>query len=317
MKKAPEIFKPLRESRGVVLLIVLFVIVLLVSLVVEFDYQTRIELKSSLRHADSEKSVFLARSGLLAGEEILRQSLSSDYDGPDQMWAREVPEYPVGEGVVSLQIGDESGKINLNQLNQGQSARAPFEAQIRKLFQILQVEDHLVDEIVAWMACDNSFYYQSLRPPYSCRKNQPMEALSDLRLVRGVTDEIYNRISPYLTVYPKTAASTYKINVNTADRIVLQTLYYKQGNDYLFDVAPGIADEMIRARPVKSANDLASIPGLKSIGDALKIFSADVKSQFFTIAATSSVHGVRKKMTETIDRPPKAGKISRYFTRLD
>ncbi|MHB8482728.1 MAG: type II secretion system minor pseudopilin GspK [Nitrospiria bacterium] len=323
MKKPSDFFLiPLKKNQsGIVLLMVLFVIVLLVTLVIEFDYQSRVELKSSLRFINAEQAISFARSGLLAGEEVLRQNLSNEYDGLDQFWAQSLPPYPLGDGSITLSIQDESGKINLNLLNQLQSARAESEAQIRRLFYLLGVDDRLVDEIILWMACENDFYYEGLKPPYTCQKNHPLDTLSELRLVRGMTDEIYGKLAPYLTVYPQTLDGNKKINVNTAAPIVLQTLYYKNETDqtWQFDITPDLAEEIIQARPIKNENNLVNINGLKSIGDKIKLWSAGVKSQYFTIISTGEMKGTEKKLIETIARPTVGlnTKIIRFYTRLE
>ena len=321
MKKLPDFsLTPLKKDQaGVVLLMVLFVIVLLVTLVIEFDYQSRVELKSSLRFVNTEKAISLAHSGLLAGEEILRNNLSNNYDGLDQFWAQTLPGYPLGDGSITLKIQDESGKINLNLLNQLKSGRAGTEAQVRRLFSLLEVDGRLVDEIILWISCENDFYYQGLSPPYTCQKNHPFDTLSELRLVRGMTDDIYSKIAPHLTVYPQVLDAHKLINVNTADLIVLQTLFYKKDDTFQFDITPSLAEEIIKARPIKSDNDLVNISGFKSIGDRLKLDSAGVKSGYFTITSTGEMKGTQKKLIETIARPPGDPKTKtiRYYTRLE
>jgi general secretion pathway protein K len=321
-KPAPGQSPPLRpdgNEQGIALLMVLFAIVLLVALVIEFDYQTRVELNSSLRFIHADMAMALARSGLLAGEEILRGNLSDAYDGPDQFWARPFPPYPLGEGSVSVKIEDESGKININLLSQAKSVRLPAIAQIKRLFTLLEIDSGLVDEIISWIDCENDIYYQGLKPSYTCQKNHFLETLSELRLVRGITDDVYSKIEPYLTVYPQKNPSA-KINVNTADKMVLQTLFYKNSEGgWQFDITRSLAEEIIKARPVKSVNDLVMIGGLKSIGDSLKLWSADVKSFYFTISSNAQIKDTQKRFIETIKRPARDlnSKIIRYYTRLE
>ncbi len=297
---------------------VLFAIVLLVALVIEFDYQSRVELNSSFRFIHADMAMALARSGLLAGEEILRGNLSDEYDGPDQFWARPFPPYPLGEGSVSVKIEDESGKININRLSLGKDTRRAAIAQIKKLFTLLEIDTGLVDEIISWIGCENDIYYQGLTPSYTCQKNHFLETLSELRLVRGITDDVYAKIEPYLTVYPQKNSSD-KINVNTADQIVLQTLFYKKQGEFQFDMTRSLADEIIKARPVKSVNDLVNIGGLKSIGDYLWNDSADVKSFYFTISSNAQIKDTQTRFIETIKRPARDpnSKIIRYYTRLE
>ncbi len=46
-------------------------------------------------------------------------------------------------------------------------------------------------------------HYALLDEPYETR-NGPFESVGELRLVRGVTQDIYRKVAPYLTVYPRT-----------------------------------------------------------------------------------------------------------------
>ncbi|MFI5304120.1 MAG: type II secretion system minor pseudopilin GspK [Nitrospiria bacterium] len=321
-KNFSESLGAVRNQRGIALLMVLFAIVLLVTLVIEFNYQSRIEFKSTLRFVNSEKAVFLARSGLIAGEEILRSNLTGNYDGLDQFWAKPFPPYPVGEGTVSVNIVDESGKIDINLLSLGKASRSAGEAQIRKLFSLLELEDIEVDEIILWMACENDLYYQGLNPSYTCQKNHALETLSELRLVRGMTDEIYTKISPFLTVYPQNPSPNNPINVNTADPMVLQTITYKddKGGNYIFDLSKSMAEDLQNARPLKLNTDFDNIPSFKS-ATKLRTLSQQIafKSVYFTISSLGEVEGTLRKMVETIFRPSGAGntKINRNFTRLE
>jgi general secretion pathway protein K len=313
------------NQKGVALLMVLFAIVLLVTLVLEFNYQSRIETKSTLRYVNGEKAFFLARSGLIAGEEILRSNLSSIYDGLDQFWAKSLPPYPVGDGIVTLKIEDESGKIDINLLALPKSQRSVGEAQVRKLFSLLELDDREVDEIILWMACESDLYYQGLKPSYTCQKNHSLETLSELHLVRGMTDEIYGKIAPYLTVYPQIPDSNNKININTASQIVLQTIAYTDdtpAKNIIFDISMGIAEDLVKARPFKILTDLDNIPSMKSIGKFRQLaapFYIAYSSNYFTLSSVGEVKGIRRKMVETIFRPTQNARsqINRNFIRLE
>src|SRR5512139_2607372 len=54
----------LRNDRGVALLIVLLVTALLVALVFEFAYATRVSLRAAVNFRDSQRAYYLARSGV-------------------------------------------------------------------------------------------------------------------------------------------------------------------------------------------------------------------------------------------------------------
>ncbi len=64
-------------------------------------------------------------------------------------------------------------------------------------------------------------YYQSLSKPYRC-KDRPFDAPAELLLVRAMTQEIYQAMAKYVTVFPKTGFL--QVNFDTAPAIVLTAL---------------------------------------------------------------------------------------------
>jgi len=117
---------------------------------------------------------------------------------------------------------DEERKININ--------AATVEV-LNKLFEIVgetssQEAEDIADSIIDWRDEDDepsdngaeSSYYQSLSPGYTC-KNAPFDVLVELLLVKEMTQEIFDKVEGYLTVY-----GDGKVNLNTADVLVLQSL---------------------------------------------------------------------------------------------
>lgn len=66
-------------------------------------------------------------------------------------------------------------------------------------------------------------YYKGLTPPYEC-KDSSFEALEELLLVRGITQDIFNEIKDKLTL-----AGDGRMNINTADIEHLSALGITQG----------------------------------------------------------------------------------------
>jgi general secretion pathway protein K len=62
-------------------------------------------------------------------------------------------------------------------------------------------------------------YYQAQHPPYSA-SHQPMKTISEFRLVRGVDEQTYQKMLPYLTALPIPTP----VNLNTASAPVIMTL---------------------------------------------------------------------------------------------
>jgi len=84
----------------------------------------------------------------------------------------------------------------------------------------------IADSIIDWRDEDDepsdngaeSSYYRGLDSGYTC-KNAQFDLLEELLLVKGMEQDIYDRTKDYLTVY-----GDGKVNLNTADILVLQSL---------------------------------------------------------------------------------------------
>ena len=102
--------RDLHKNRGVALLIVLLVTALLIALIFEFAYGTRVSLRGAVNFRDSQRAYFLARFGVTAftkyGDE-LRKGI------PQGQW-QPLPPMRATDTEVSVKWEDETGKIRIN-----------------------------------------------------------------------------------------------------------------------------------------------------------------------------------------------------------
>ena len=92
---------------------------------------------------------------------------------------------------------------------------------------IIQATNHWVNSLAPGHDQDDlGRYYLQCKPPYS-PSHQPMQSLSEFRLVRGVTPGIYKQLSPYLSALPIPS----RINLNTVSPALLQALAGAQNNE--------------------------------------------------------------------------------------
>lgn len=310
--------RALRNEQGFALLLSLLIVVLLVVIIFEADYQIRADLRAASNFRDDLKAEYLARSGISAGEALLKDDAknSASYDGLDEFWAAAIPEYPLGDGFLSGFIVDEERKINVNALvleNSGKLTVDPArKQQLERLFALLDINVDLVDAIVDWIDTDDvpepygaeSPSYQSRDPGYPAR-NGKMQTLQELHMIRGITNEIYNTISPYLTVYGEG-----KINVNTADTLVLQSLDENMDETEarrLIDIRDGQPFEQNNAQDFKDA--LPPNVNADMITDGrINWFRKD--SQFFTLKATGQINDTFKTATAVVYRQ---GSLTKLF----
>lgn len=154
----------------------------------------------------------------------------NEYDATTEAWATELPALPLPGGYISGKLTDEQGKININNIIIGDSVNQATRVRLERLFSLLEQDPAIVQAIIDWIDPDvqalppdgaEDDYYIGLEQPYLAA-NQPMMHISELRLVKGMTQETYDAVSPYLTVLPNNTATP--INVNTAPAPVLAAI---------------------------------------------------------------------------------------------
>jgi general secretion pathway protein K len=199
------------QSSGIALAAVLIAVFVLTMLVAAFAYTMKVETKLA-QNADSETELlWLGRSGVDYCRWILAQSEacpgSAPYDSLDQIWAggsggpcssnsalMEVQKtVTLGQGSFTWQMEDLERKFNINTAN---------EDVLRQGFRLIGVDpgeaEGITSSILDWIDRDRTMhiggkesdYYEGLIPPYYA-KNRPIDDLSELLLVYGVTPDIY------------------------------------------------------------------------------------------------------------------------------
>ncbi len=296
-----------RSERGVALLVVLLGLALMTLIVVDFASESGLGFVSAANQANEIRAYYLARSATGAGLALLGQSARMQMmeqqpaDSLQDVWAAPFPPLNLDGGQVSLSIVDEARKLNINLLitNEGQPNQ-PQLLMFERLFTVLGVDPRILPAIIDWMDPDSiespggaeSDFYLRLRPPYQAR-NTPMPTIGDLKMVRGVTDAVFNRIAPFITVMPET-----QINANTASPEVLMAL-----DPQLMEDTKGVK-EIIAARTVRpftQSTDVANLPSIQSFGTRIAQLLT-TRSQFFTITGIGTYAGARKIVTSTFHR---------------
>ena len=197
---------------------------------------------------------------------------------------------------------DEARKLDLNLLINPQNGQfnAPFAAELIRLFTIIGVSPDIIPAIADWINPANIEspggagldYYMRLVPPYAPR-NSPMPTIGDLRMIKGVDEATFNRLLPYVTVYPEPV-----VNANTASPEVLASLL----PDLMQN--PDMVKEIVAARslmPFQNPTDIGNLPGLGPVGQALMQL-VTTRSTYFTISAMGTFAGSRKLVYSTFRR---------------
>lgn len=196
--------RKLASERGVALLLVLWIFIFLFVVAFEFSSAVREEAAAAHRYSDETQGYYLAMAGFeRALYDFLNQrsgagQLPEDQSGEDVLdgnWR----DHDLGAGSFRFRLIDESGKVNINRVN---------EEMLRRVFANLGVEaplrDTLVDSITDWRDADDlhrtngaeNDYYLTLSPPYTA-KNGLFDSVEELLWIRGMTAELFHGVSDY------------------------------------------------------------------------------------------------------------------------
>lgn len=195
-------------------------------------------------------------------------------------WAKDLPPLAVEGGQVAGKIHDAHGKLNLNNLVRGGKPSPPDIGAFRYLLQSLSIDPNLTDAVIDWIDADSNasaagaedIDYLQLPTPYRAA-NQPFQSIDELRLVRGFTREMVDKLRGFVTALPQPTA----INVNTADKRVLEALFY---------TSPALAENLAKGTPYKSIADIrAKNPQLPSDPNAIAPYG--VQSTYFEVEITT------------------------------
>ena len=317
MSESSSLSMTWKSERGVALVITLLMVALLVTLILEFDVSTRNELKAATNFRDGMKASYLAKAGVAAAQAIVEEDARIDgmfgrsSDSLFEIWAVPLPNYPIGDGVVSVYLTDEAGKLNLNDfaaLTGREASDSPIlldhTRRFEQLFELLFLDIAVLDAILDWLDPDDrqrtdgaeSAYYGALDRPYDI-KNGPFDSLSELRLVKGMTEHMFERLRPFVTVYPRSPKGITPVNINTADPVVLQALG-DQGN-----ISDAIAGDILQARPFRTTQDLNRVTALGTIDEKLRADKVvAVASLYFSVRALGTVRETSKIVNAVIER---------------
>jgi general secretion pathway protein K len=219
------------RQRGVALIIVLWIITLLMVIAASFIQTMRTDVNVVANSLVRVKSEALADAGLQRALYELAKPQNIDgrwtTDGSSREWLyRDI--------VVNITMQDETGKIDINR-----AADALMRGLL--LSQAVPEEDatKLVDAIADWRDADSNRRLKGAEAPeYTAAglsygpANALFQSTEELKLVVGMTPEIFTRIAPLITIFSGQPG----INEQVATREVLRALPNvndEQIDDYL------------------------------------------------------------------------------------
>jgi general secretion pathway protein K len=300
----------IKDDSGFALILTILIISLIVAITLQFNTSMRSDMVDAASMKEGIELTCIAKSGfsyacaVLSEDDPTVDSLHEDW--ADQKLLSSNSATLFENGRFEVQIIDFSGKIPVNSLVKEEK----FKAVLTRFLSLeefgLGSEDvgNIVDTIKDWVDPDDEItkfgaengYYQGLDRPYSC-KNAPLDSVEELLFVKGITKELFYGtrekpgISGYLTVY-----GNGKININTADPLVLRSLSDQIDQE--------MVEEMVAYREDEK-NDLNNPAWYKNVPGMSHVSMNDLQttsSTCFKIESKGFKENMSKRVTGAVER---------------
>jgi general secretion pathway protein K len=273
-----------------VLVVTLLIVTLLISLVVEFAYEVYIDTAAISNWSNAQRASLIAKSGQTLSSTFLREINNLTYMYPGEFYLPVEKDFGP-ESNLFIKVADESGKFNINSLiyqnNFDNIDEFPI---LERLFEHLNIDPSLVKFIADWIDPDHE---SRLKNSEFNAKNSYILDIKELKLINGIDENIYETISPFITVHGDFGAMNV-ININTAQLPILISQ---------LDISEIIAQRIIDYRdttPFKTAADIQNVSGAEGIyTNRQGRFTVD--STLLRVRSTARVNEITRVIESVMD----------------
>ncbi len=211
------------RQRGIALLIALLTVALAAVLIAGLLDRGELALARTRNALRGEQAEAYAQGLEAYAARVLIKDAPDAGDSNTDPWAMPLPPQTVPGGAIRGSMRDLNGCFNINNLA-SQRYGGAWETMFQKLLSVRGVDPALLDAVKDWLGVSHNIdatdaYYLAQAVPYRSAQ-RVFSHVSELRLVRGVTSDIYAKLAPYVCALPVDS----KLNVNTASVPVLQAL---------------------------------------------------------------------------------------------
>ena len=296
-------------NRGMALVLTLMILTIMTTMVIEFSYGVYATNASLYNWRDSQQLSLAAKSGVAIAVKIVADN-----------WARYTYTYP-GKvtipvenmfagfgGKVLIRVEDENAKFNLNALvwPNGETNEVALDA-FKRLLRNLQLDEQIAYKVADWIDHDSEPRSEESEQGV---KNAYMDSTDELFLIRGVDEEVYEKLVPFITVYGVDEIYSSLVNINSAPLTVIMSL-----DD---NMTEELAERIVRYRdlePLKRASDLVKIAGFEGpLGQSL-MGRVTVKASNLRITSVAEDKKI-KRVIECVVGDKDGAFVSKYWREI-
>ncbi|MEN8802809.1 MAG: type II secretion system minor pseudopilin GspK [Thiogranum sp.] len=293
-----------RYQHGVALITALLVVALATIAAVSMATRQQLDIRrtGSLLHGEQAYSYVLGAESW-AQVVLARDLRESAIDTLEEDWSTQPPVSVVEGGSIFGRIIDLQGRFNVNNLVAGGDPDNDAIERFKRLLKLLELDETLADPLIDWIDADidvrfpdgaEDETYLLLDTPYRAA-NQPLADISELRLVKGYSAEVLEKLRPFIVALPEVTS----INVNTAGAEVLSTIAE--------DLSTSDGEALVEARGEEGFESVDSILQDTTLaGKNVPAASLSVTSQWFLMVSESNIGDGRARLASLIQRTPQA-----------
>ena len=324
-------YRDIRRQRGAALIVAMLVFALATALVVAMKSEFNRFYQRSANILLEEQ----AQAYLRGAEDLAAMVLLADYDEDktkglarddlNETWYTKPgdppPTYALDEGWMRGTLEDLQGRFNLNALaerieqGEGKPRFTPAQEQFIRLLQALgepevsEQEAIMITESVSdWLDVDTNpspdgaedDYYYGRTPAYRAA-NRPMSSVSELRAVATMTPELYQALSPWVTVWPEAPTT---LNIHTAPAMVLRSINADKDLSPLSEAEGESLEEYRKDTGFPDKNDFLANPVFEGkrekMTGIMKLLGQD--SSYFLLVAEVEVADRNLRLYSVLER---------------
>jgi len=261
---------------------------MITAMVVEFVYGVYTTNAGLYNWREAQKLSLAAKSGISLTTKIISENqnrYSYTYPGSVEMPVENI--LKGFSGKVVIRVVDENAKFNLNSLvwPNGTTNETAFNSFIR-LLKNLNLDENIAYRVADWIDRDLE---PRRRDSEEGAKNDYLDSVDELLLIKGIDSQAYDKLSPLVTVYGIEQVYNNLININTASRAVIMSL-----DD---NITEALAERVINYRalePFKGVSDLVRVAGFEGpLGQSL-MNKITVKASNFRITSVAEEDRIKR-----------------------